>query len=181
MIIDLLNNFVNDCEISADSRLSPQKALLAYFKGNKEAISNKLITGKGTTHRQNFEAKQMEFFSRYLKTLKVVYCDYDVTELIEAIRHQHESTGGNVSAVFIDYAQLLYKEGDERLQRYEQIKSIVDDLNKLAQSLNIPIICAAQFNQSKEEPITMSEKNIGEGRTFPRLQPQLLACLIWIR
>ena len=103
----------------------------------------------------------MEFFSRYLKTLKVVYCDYDVTELIEAIKYQYESTGGKVSAVFIDYAQLLYKEGDERLQRYEQIKSIVDDLNKLAQSLNIPIVCAAQFNQSKEEPITMSEKNIG--------------------
>lgn len=174
MLIDLLNNFVNDSEISADSRISPQKALLAYFKGNKDAISGKYITGGQTTHRQNFEAKQTEFFSRYLKTLKVVYCDYDVTELIEAIKYQYESTGGKVSAVFIDYAQLLYKEGDERLQRYEQIKSIVDDLNKLAQSLNLPIVCAAQFNQSKGEPITMSEKNIGEGSDFSKIATSII-------
>lgn len=174
MLIDLLNNFVNDSEISADSRISPQKTLLAYFKGDKEAISGKYMTGTQTTHRLNFEVKQMEFFSRYLKTLKLVYCDYDVTELIEAIKHQYESTGGKVSAVFIDYAQLLYKEGDERLQRYEQIKSIVDDLNKLAQSLNIPIVCAAQFNQSKEEPITMSEKNIGEGSDFSKIATSVI-------
>lgn len=174
MIIDLLNNFVNDSGLSADKKISPQKALLAYFKGDKNAISNVYITGSNITHRQNFEVKQMEFFSRYLKTLKVVYCDYDVTELIEAIKYQYESTGGKVSAVFIDYAQLLYKEGDERLQRYEQIKSIVDDLNKLAQSLNIPIVCAAQFNQSKEEPITMSEKNIGEGSDFSKIATSII-------
>lgn len=175
MFIDLLNNFVNDPEISADIRVSPQKALLAYFKGDTGAINSNIMQGKGISHRSYFEQKLREFSSKYIKTLKVVYCnDYDVNDLIAAIKYQYEATGGNISVVFIDYAQLLYKEGDEKLQRYEQIKSIVDDLNKLAQSLNIPIVCAAQFNQSKEEPITMSEKNIGEGSDFSRIATTII-------
>lgn len=50
----------------------------------------------------------------------------------------------------VDYFGLITPD-TKRNQRYEQYTEIIDDLKRLAKTLNIPIICLAQLNRENEQ------------------------------
>ena len=106
--------------------------------------------------------------------LRLYYEDYDSNELIEAIRFISSQT--KVKAVFIDYIQLLSKNGC-RLQRTEELKAICKDLKNLCVSTKLPIVVAAQANREVTSPLEMHSQKIAEAADLERIANKIL--FIW--
>lgn len=164
LIVDLLNTFVNDKDISAN----PSNSIISYFKGKGEEYFRKDRREDGKTHYQYFEERKSAFLRDYLSSGALVIADenYKVGQLLDAIKY-YVSTR-KVSIVCIDYAQLIYSEDYSRL-RTEEIKQIVNDIKDFANKEGIPFVMAAQFNREVDSPISVDTKNIGEGGDFERI------------
>lgn len=65
---------------------------------------------------------------------------------------------GKLDAILVDYLQLV-EPSDPRARRHEQVDAVARELKKLAMSLNVPILAAAQLNREVE----------GRGDSRPRL------------
>ena len=173
LILDLLNTYVNDPDISAN----PANTILSYFKTKKGDRADRYFQkdeSKGDTetgekwHYKNFLEKKDEFFNDYLASGALVVVDetYKVETLLDAIKYYISSR--NVSIVCIDYAQLIYSEEFSR-QRTEEIKKVVNDIKDFANKQGIPFVLAAQFNRNVYSPATVDTTNIGEGGDFERI------------
>ena len=100
--------------------------------------------------------------------------DFDSTELIDAIKFLCKAI--SVKAVFIDYIQLLSKNGNT-LQRNEELKEIAKDFKDLAKSIHIPIVMAAQLNRKATSPVDMHSENIAEAADLERIANKVI--LLW--
>lgn len=166
MILDLLNTFVNDCELSRN----PSKTIQGYFKGKGSQYFSSGKLTNGESHFSNFEKKKRIFLNDFLSsgTINVVDKNYKVEELLQAIKWYILNSKKEISLVCIDYAQLLYSELWSR-QRTEEIKKIVNDIKDFANSEGLPFVMAAQFNREVDSPVSVDTKNIGEGGDFERI------------
>ena len=147
---------------------------------NLRAITHYYMTGE-----DKYIAKdKLSIFHQKLNTftdslynsgkLRLFYEDYDSTELIEAIRYIHSQT--KVKAVFIDYIQLLSKNGN-RKQRTEELKDICKDLKDLCIETQLPIVVAAQANREVTSPLEMHSQKIAEAADLERIANKIL--FIW--
>ena len=80
-----------------------------------------------------------------------------------------------VKAVFLDYAQAIYKDG-YRKERREELREICKELNDLSKRLDIPFILSAQLNRETPNPTSMSGDNIAESADITRYSDTIL-CL----
>lgn len=164
LMIDLLNTFVNDADISRH----PSDTILSYFKGNEKKYFKNGCRADGQTHYKYFIHKKSMFLRDYLSSgaLKIVEENYKVEKLLDAIKYYLSTR--KVSIVCIDYAQLIYSEDYSR-QRTEEIKKVVNDIKDFANREGIPFVVAAQFNREIDSPVSVDTKNIGEGGDFERI------------
>lgn len=141
-----------------------------YGTPNTEVIQDYFKTGylnKATeSNREKALPKLEEFKSLYNGgKLRVYYSDLLSQELCEVIRFI--SSQIKVKAVFVDYVQLLYREGHKR-ERREEIKDICNDLRTTAIELGIPMVLATQLNRQTPSPTEMSEDNIADSADLTR-------------
>lgn len=80
-----------------------------------------------------------------------------------------------IKAVFLDYAQAIYKDG-YRKDRREELREICKELNDLSKKLDIPFILSAQLNRETPNPTSMSGDNIAESADITRYGDTIL-CL----
>ena len=123
-----------------------------------------------------FKEKEAEFMRDYVEAgrLRIYDNDYSSNELIDAIQYIAKSL--KVKAVFVDYVQLLYREGN-RLQRNEELKEIAKELRQTAKALKLPIVLAAQLNRDAKSPTEMHSQNIADSADLEREANKVL--LLW--
>lgn len=116
------------------------EALEAHFRGERGAILEDAI--------KDFEPGKEEFF-RWIeeRRLNIHFSELRAESLAEAIRYLHGR--GNVSAVFVDYIQLLTLEKPGRVigNRQQELKEICNLLKDVARETGLPLILAAQFGR----------------------------------
>ena len=127
-----------------------EEALEGYFKGG--GLNMGVDAGK-------FEAGKEAFFGLINKQrLNVHFSEMSAESLVEAIRYLHRRR--KVSAVFVDYIQLLNLEkvGRGINNRQEEVKAICNLLKDAARETGLPLILAAQFGRtvSREEEVSMA-------------------------
>lgn len=169
----LLNKYMNLdlCSNYGNKRSSNNlRALNHYFKASE--YNYKYIRSEQIGV---FNERREQFIKDYYTSgkLRIIYNDYDSTELIEAVRYI--STNTKIKAVFIDYIQLLSKRGN-RLQRTEELKDICKDLKNLAIAENLPIVVAAQLNREANSPLELHSQRIAEAADLERIANKIL-CL----
>ena len=89
---------------------------------------------------------------------------------------EYLSSKMKIKAVFLDYVQAIYKEGN-RKDRREELREICKDLNKTAISLDVPFVLSAQLNREAPNPTSMSGDNIAESADITRYANTIL--LLW--
>jgi replicative DNA helicase len=161
-----------------------QKALNIYAAGtlpgneNNRALIKAYCAGDEERGRvpEAFIEKEAAFTRELIETgrVNIHYVDKAAPELVEAIRYlkTHSDTG----AIFIDYMQLLRKPGRWRA-RHEELKEICLDLKEVAVEIQIPLILAAQFNRTVENPVDLKAQSIGEAGDIERIANIVLG--IW--
>lgn len=125
---------------------------------------------------ETFKAKERSFMKDYIESgkLRIYDGDYYSDELVEAIGYISHKLP--VKAVFIDYVQLLYKQGN-RLQRNEELKDIAKNLRQLAKREKLPIVLAGQLNRDAKSPTEMHKENIADSADLEREANKVL--LLW--
>lgn len=164
----VLNTYV-DTRLSKNNR----KALKSYFKTGSDkyiADSSKAI----------FQELKNDFFQNYIETGRILVkgVDYNSQELDLAIRYLHKNEP-NIGAIFIDYFQLLNLPDDVKKekrigQRQEELKTICQDLNKLAKNTGLPIVLAAQFNRQATNILKLIPTNLSEAGDIERIVNTLI-------
>lgn len=86
------------------------------------------------------------------------------------------SSKWSIKAVFLDYVQAIYKEGNKK-DRREELREICKEINKTAIDLQIPIVLSAQLNRDTPSPSEMSGSNIAESADITRYADTIL--LLW--
>lgn len=123
---------------------------------------------------EQFKTEEANFFQLLTSgRLRIFYEDNDSSELINLIKFLCREL--QVKAVFVDYIQKL-KKRNTRLQRREELGEIADDFMRLAISLKLPIVMAAQLNREAKSPIEMHSQNIAEAADIERAANTIL-CL----
>lgn len=169
--LQILNKYIATelCNNYNSSHSNNLRAISHYYrKGEDRYIRKELLS--------TFYQKKAEFFSKLYDSgkLRIFYEDYDSTELIEAIRYINSQI--KVKAVFIDYIQLLSKNGNWK-QRTEELKDICKDLKDLSIKTQLPIIVAAQANREVNSPLEMYSQRIAEAADLERIANKIL--FIW--
>ena len=129
-----------------------EEALQAYFKGRPFDIAPAA-----------FDSKKEAFFSLIREQrLNVHFSEMSAESLVDAIRYLHRRR--KVSAVFIDYIQLLNLEkiGRGINNRQEEVKAICNLLKDASRETGLPIILAAQFSREVSKEDEMSLKGLRE-------------------
>lgn len=117
---------------------------------------------------KNFKGDTFKVFkereSRFLQLtksgrLQIIYEPLGSDELTGDIRYA--ARHGRIKAVFIDYVQLIHKEGS-RKQRKDELKDICNDLMALSVEIGVPIVLGAQLNREAYSPLEMTVQNIAE-------------------
>lgn len=123
-----------------------------------------------------FKEAEARFMAEYIESgkLRIFDSDFSSDELVEAIRFISHKL--QVKAVFIDYVQLLYKEGN-RLQRNEELKEIAKGFRQLAKEEKLPIVLACQLNRDAKSPTEMHSQNIADSADLEREANKVL--LLW--
>lgn len=149
-------------------------------KNNLRSISSFHSTGEWYGVREYpkdlFKADEAKFLNLLTSgKLRVFYEDSndsnDLTTLIKYLSKKIQ-----VKAVFIDYIQKL-KKRDTRLQRREELGEIADEFTKLAISIRVPVVMAAQLNREAKSPIEMHNQNIAEAADIERAANTIIC--IW--
>lgn len=116
-----------------------EEALEGYFRGEEGAIREEA---------GDFETNKTAFFELIReRRLNILFSEMRAESLAEAIRYLHRQR--NISAVFVDYIQLLNLENIGRgiNNRQEEVKAICNQLKDVARETGLPLILAAQFNR----------------------------------
>lgn len=161
--IQLTNKFINK-PLSANN----QRSISTYRRKSKDLFQK----GQLKTYLDGEKRYLNELI--YNGKLRLYEKDFDSTELIDAIKFLCKAI--TVKAVFIDYIQLLSKNGTH-LQRNEELKEIAKDFKDLAKSTHIPIIMAAQLNRKATSPVDMHSENIAEAADLERIANKVI--LLW--
>lgn len=138
--------------------------LSRYGTTNIESIRDYYQTGylnKAREDKRRQALPELEKFTALHKEgkLRVYYSDMGSLELCKVIRYI--SSKIKVKAVFIDYVQLLSREG-HRGDRKEELKAICNDIRNTAIALGLPIVLSAQLNKEAKSPSVMSSENIAD-------------------
>ena len=169
--LQLLNKYIGEelCKNYSSSHSNNLRAITHYFRTGEDRYI-------ATDKRSVFNQKRAYFMNSLYNSgkLRLFYEDYDSTELIEAIRFICSQT--KVRAVFIDYIQLLSKNGN-RKQRTEELKEICKDLKDLCIETQLPIVVAAQANREVTSPLEMHSQKIAEAADLERIANKIL--FIW--
>jgi DNA primase len=168
IICNMLNIFINSY-LSANNR----NTIESYYRNYSDTTERKRFIK--TESRALFEAKEEEFFNKYINPgrINVVYAEeYTVRQMIEAIEALRNRT--DISAVFIDYIQLMHS-GQSYRSRQEEIKDISIKLHTLAVTTRLPLVIAAQFNRSAVSPQTLTPQNLGEAGDLERIASKIIA------
>lgn len=114
-----------------------------------------------------FKKAEADFMQNYVESgrIRIFDRDFFADELVEAI--QYFAHKMKVKAVFVDYVQLLYKQGN-KLQRNEELKLIAKSLRQLAKVEKLPIIMACQLNREAKSPTDMHSQNIADSADLER-------------
>lgn len=126
-----------------------EEALEAYFKGRPL---------DSTVDATKFETDKEAFFGLAREQrFNIHFSEMPAESLVDAIRYLHRRR--NISAVFVDYIQLLNLEkiGRGINNRQEEVKQICNLLKDAARETGLPIILAAQFSREvkREEDVNM--------------------------
>lgn len=168
-VVELVNTYVG-LELTTPSRDYNNLTTIAqYYRDN----STRYIKHEAEA---TFKEKEAEFMRDYIEAgkLRIYDNDYTSNELIDAIKYIARSV--KVKAVFVDYVQLLYREGN-RLQRNEELKEIAKELRQTAKGLKLPIVLAAQLNRDAKSPTEMHSQNIADSADLEREANKVL--LLW--
>lgn len=159
-VYELVNTFANK-DITTPTRDYNNLTTIAeyYTKGTTQYMRSGA--------RDYFLEREATFRRDYLQSGKIRIYDYDYysNEVVEAIASVSRSI--KVKAVFIDYAQLLYKQGN-KAQRNEELKEIAKDLRQTAKALKLPIVLACQLNRDAKSPTEMFSQNIADSADLER-------------
>ena len=139
-----------------------------YRTGSTQYIKNEA--------KAAFKKAEEAFMKDYIEAgkLRIYDNDFSSNELVDVINFIAKSL--KVKAIFVDYVQLLYKEGN-RLQRNEELKEIAKGLRQTAKGLKLPIILAAQLNRDAKSPTEMHSQNIADSADLEREANKIL--LLW--
>lgn len=146
-----LNSYLN-LDLTGPKVDTNEEALNDYFKGVPFDLAPAA-----------FDSKKEAFFSLIREQrLNVHFSEMSAEGLVDAIRYLHRRR--NVSAVFIDYIQLLNLEkvGRGINNRQEEVKAICNLLKDAARETGLPIILAAQFSREVLKEEDMSLKGLRE-------------------
>ena len=171
IVVNMLNKYTDEelCRNYSATESNNLRALKHYFKTGEEKYIKQEV-------KDAFHKKRDEFFRDYYATgkIRIYYEDYDLQELVEAIRTIVTQT--KVKAVFVDYIQLLSNRTKRKLQRNEEIKSICIDLKNLAIETQLPIVVAAQLNREACSPLELHAQRIADAADIERIANKIL-CL----
>lgn len=166
--LQILNKYIGEelCRNYSATASNNLRAIKHYFKTGEDRYI-------AQDKKSLFNQKREEFFSSLYTSgrLRIFYEDYDSTALIEAIRYLCSQI--KVKAVFIDYIQLLSKNGN-RKQRTEELKEICGDLKNLCVENKLPIVVAAQANREVTSPLEMHSQKIAEASDLERIANKIL-------
>lgn len=168
-VVEFVNTYVGE-ELTTPSRDYNNLTTIAeYYRTDSTRYMKR---GAADT----FKKKEAEFMKDYIEAgrLRIFDSDYTSGELVDAIKYIAKSL--KVKAVFVDYVQLLYKEGN-RLQRNEELKEIAKELRQTAKGLKLPIVMAAQLNRDAKSPTEMHSQNIADSADLEREANKVL--LLW--
>lgn len=156
--------------IYADMDLSDNnlRTISSYYHGTHQYFNDGVSIA-------NFQAKENRFMQLIQsKKLHIIEEDYDSAELCLSLRKIARNR--KVKAVFVDYAQLLYKSGN-KLSRTEELKGIMKDLLKVAKEFGLPIVMAAQLKRSAASPTSMTNQDIADSADLERIAA--LVIMLW--
>jgi replicative DNA helicase len=195
----LINFILNYLELHPDKQVfffsyeESRSAILSLFlntyidqeisKNNRESIKSYFRDGNvqftASDNRSFFLSKKEDFFKKLISTkrLSIVYSDYSVEELIQAIGFLRKNT--NVGLIGIDYMQLLTLLNKKSTPRQEELKQICLMLKDCAIHTGLPLLLAAQFNRSVVNEATISPVAIGEAGDIERAANMIIG--LWNR
>lgn len=169
-IVEFVNAYVNRELTTPTSEYNNLSTITEYYRSGSVQYVKK-------AERENFLNQQEAFLKDVVETgrLRIIDSDLYSNELVDAITYLARNI--KVKAVFIDYVQLLYKQGVGKVQRNEELKAIAKELRQLAKSLTLPVILAAQLNRDAKSPTEMHSQNIADSADLEREANKVL--LIW--
>lgn len=150
---------------------------------NRGSIKSYLRDGQPTyvayEKQSLFSQKKKDFFQTLIDTgrLNIIYCDYTVEELADAIRFLKEKT--SIGLMAIDYMQMLKLLNKKSVQRQEELKEICLILKDLAIEVGLPMLIGAQFNRTVTNELSMSPVAIGEAGDIERAAHTIIG--LWNR
>ncbi|MFA7143072.1 MAG: DnaB-like helicase C-terminal domain-containing protein [Candidatus Dojkabacteria bacterium] len=161
ILVYALNTYLNR-DLNRDTKHGNRRAIKTYFRENTDQFIK-------TEYREEFKQKKDQFFNELINSqrLNIHYTDYSSEALIEAIRYLHKNT--NIGGVYIDYIQLLSKEGGRYNTRQEELKRICLDLKDLSVETGLPIVLGAQFNREVTNHTLIHPTKIGEAGDIERI------------
>jgi replicative DNA helicase len=167
-----LNTYANQ-----DLSINNRKSIKSFFRdGHMQYVAE----NKRQECLRNFIPKKEEFFTQLISSgrLNIIYSDYYVEELIEAIFFIKKNT--NVGLITIDYIQLLKLLNKRNiLPRQEELKHICLMLKDCAVETGLPILLGAQFNRTVSCEADLSPTAIGEAGDIERAANMIIG--IWNR
>ena len=168
-VIELVNTYVGETLTNPSRDYNNLTTITEYYRTGS-------VKYMKVGAEQTFRQKEAEFMRDYIEQgkLRIFDKDFSSNELVEVINYIAKSI--TVKAVFIDYVQLLYRQGN-RLQRNEELKEIAKDLRQTAKALKLPIILAAQLNREAKSPSEMHSQNIADSADLEREANKVL--LLW--
>lgn len=155
--------------------------LSQYGTSNTEVLLDYYKTGRLNKAPESTRTRVLPRLSSFEENLyksgrlRIYYTpDLHSQELCGLLKYL--SSQMKLKAVFLDYVQAIYKEGN-RKDRREELREICKDLNDTAISLDIPVILSAQLNREAPNPTQMSGDNIAESADITRYANTIL--LLW--
>ena len=169
-VMELVNTYAG-LELTSPSRHFGNLTTIAdyYRNGTTQYIKHEV--------EDSFKEKEARFMKEIIEAgkLRIYDSDFYSDELVDAIRFVSRKL--RVKAVFIDYVQLLYKQGGSKLQRNEELKAIAKSLRELAKEAKLPIVLSAQLNREAKSPTEMFSQNIADSADLEREANKVI--LLW--
>lgn len=148
--------------ISRDNK----RSIKSYYHGEQQFITDLKAFEKGEKKMQQL-IEDGKLWINGTEAINGLSVDV-LTPLTRLITQATKEINRGVSAVFIDYIQLV--QPDERIKnRAEELKIICTELKNLAVRLGLPIILAAQFSrEGSKSPYELEAESLGEGGDIER-------------
>ena len=106
--------------------------------------------------------------------LNVIYTDYSVETLVNAIKYTTLSNY-KPGLILIDYIQLMHSDTAKAGTRQEEVKNICLQLKNLAISIKAPILLGTQFNRQVKAPNDLHANNLGEAGDIERIASLIIS------